>query len=313
LREAWVVSGDLAPGPENVDPLGSRLRGRLLVLRSRVSPWLVGEFDDLMARMRLLSDPAALSHPLAQPLVQFPAWVSAAVDHGPGCQDRLDDMVEATVTGYLYVRVHDDRLDDDLGDATLAMFLADSFLIRHQVLMAQHVGTDPRFWELFQAVADGYADAMLLERLALKRESRYDSTVFDAVLNRSQPLVLPGAALLSVADRWELLPELQAFVRYTVRSGQLVDDLMDCLQDLQRNRYTWVVRRLGGEQGRQVMLDRLVGTGVDEVVNDVVADLDSARAAAEAMGMADAVTWTTDRRRSVIDLRERLLLSQLFG
>ena len=137
--------------------------------------------------------------------------------------------------------------------------------------------------------------------------------VFDRVLNRSQPLVLPGAALLSVADRWELLEPLQTFVRHTVRSGQLVDDLMDCLQDVERSRYTWVVRRLGGEQGRQVMLGRMIGTGIDEVVEDVFSDLEYACTAAEAVGMADAVTWISARRQSVLDFRERMLLSELFG
>ncbi len=298
---------------EKADPIGDEVRSRLVALRDRLSPWLVGEFDELMARMQLLSGSVALSHPLAQPLVQFPTWVSRAVDHGSGRDERLADMVEATVTGYLYVRVHDDRLDDDLGDPDLAMFLADTFLIRHQALIAHHVGTDPRFWELFQSVADGYSDAMLLERQVLRRESNYDSTVFDKVLNRSQPLVLPGAALLSVADRWELLEPLQSFVRHTVRSGQLIDDLTDCLQDLEGGRYTWVVRRLGGEEGRQVMLGRLIGTGIDEVVDDVFVDLESARTAAAAVGMADAVAWISNRRRSVVDLRERLLLSELFG
>ncbi len=307
------MSGDDGRGPEEADPIGSEVRRRLVTLRNRLTPWLVSEFDHLMARMQLVSGSGALSHPLAQPLVQFPIWVSRAVDHGSGRDARLADMVEATVTGYLYVRVHDDRLDDDLGDPDLAMFLADTFLIRHQTLIARHVGTDPRFWELFQSVADGYVDAMLLEHQVLRRESHYDSMVFDRVLNRSQPLVLPGAALLSVADRWELLEPLQTFVRHTVRSGQLVDDLMDCLQDVERSRYTWVVRRLGGEQGRQVMLGRMIGTGIDEVVEDVFSDLEYACTAAEAVGMADAVTWISARRQSVLDLRERMLLSELFG
>ena len=307
------MSRDDGLRPGESDPFGDEVRRRLMSLRGRLSPWLVSEFDDLMVRMRLLPGSGSLSHPLTQPLVEFPTWVSRAVDHGSGRDARLADMVEATVTGYLYVRVHDDRLDDDLGNPDLAMFLADTFLIRHQSLIARHVGTDPRFWELFQSMADGYTNAMLLENRALRREAHYDAAVFDRVLDRSQPLVLPGAALLSVAGRWELLEPLQRFVRHTVRSGQLVDDLMDCLQDLERSRYTWVVRRLGGEQGHDVMLSRLIGTGVDEVVNDVFADLDSALNAAEAVGMTDAVAWAAARRRSVLDLRERMLLSELFG
>jgi hypothetical protein len=108
------------------------IRDRLLALRGGLTATLLGEFDRLMDRMRLLSDRQAFSHPLAQPLVQLPAWMSAAVDHGAGRRGRLADMAEATVTGYLYVRVHDDRLDENIGDPDLSMFLADTFLIRHQ-------------------------------------------------------------------------------------------------------------------------------------------------------------------------------------
>jgi hypothetical protein len=289
------------------------VRGRLLALRDSLSSTLLGEFDRLMDRMRLLSDPEAFAHPLAQPLVQFPSWVSAAVDHGVGRGERLADMVEATVTGYLYVRVHDDRLDENVGDPDLSMFLADAFLIRHQALIAGHVGTDPRFWQLFQSVAGRYAHAMLLEHDATRPESHYDAEVFDLVLDRSQPLVLPGAALLSLTDRWELLAPLQSFVRHAVRAGQLVDDLSDCLRDLDRGRYTWVVRRLGGEHGRDTVLRRLMGTGIDEVLDEVVASLDDANKAALAIGMTEAVTWISARRESVFSLRDRMLLSELFG
>jgi hypothetical protein len=297
----------------HVEAVLEGVRDRLLALRGRLSPRLLGEFDHLMDRLPILSNPGVLSHPLAQPLVQFPTWVSAAVDHGTGRDERLVDMVEATVTGYLYVRVQDDRLDENVGDPDLCMLLADAFLIRHQALIASHVGTDPRFWDLFQSIAGSYANAMLLEREVLRPESHYDAEVFDQVLARSQPLVLPGAALLSVTDRWELLEPMQCFVKHAVRSGQLVDDLIDCLRDLEEGRYTWVVRRLGGEQGREVLLGRLIGTGIDEVVDDVRVDLEDAAAAAEAMGMTDAVAWVSARRGSVRQLRDRMLLSELFG
>jgi hypothetical protein len=92
-----------------------------------------------------------------------------------------------------------------------------------------------------------------------------------------------------------------------------VDDLIDCLRDLEGGRYTWVVRRLGGEQGREVLRGRLIGTGIDEVVDDVRADLEGAAAAAEAMGMTEAVAWVSARRGSVRQLRDRMLLSELFG
>jgi hypothetical protein len=298
---------------DHVDRPIAEIRARLRALRGGLSPKLLGEFDHLMHRMRFLADSEAFSHPLAQPLTQFPAWVSAAVDSGVGRDRRLDDMVEATVAGYLYVRVHDDRLDENLGDPDLAMFLADAFLVRHQALIAAHVGSDLRFWQLFQSVAGSYTHAMLLEREALRPEAHYDADLFDVVLARSQPLMLPGAALLSVTGRWDLLDPLRTFVRHVVRAGQLVDDLSDCLRDLDQGRLTWVVRRLGGEHGRDTVLRNLMGSGIDEVVHDVLSDLDGANGAALSIGMTEAMAWISARREAVFRLRDRMLLSELFG
>jgi hypothetical protein len=266
-----------------------------------------------MARIPIVSNPSVLSNPLVQPLVQFPIWVSGAVDRSPGREETLADVVEATVAGYLFVRIQDDRLDDDVGDPDTAMFLADMFLIRHQVLLARHVGRNPKFWELFQSVAEGYVGAMLFEQEAVRRESQYDAEVFDLVLARSRPLLLPGAALLSVSDRWELLQPLRRFVSHVVRAGQLIDDLVDCVRDLERGRFTWVVRRLGGEHGSELMVQTLINGGIDDIVADVMADLDSAGGAAVAVGMTDAAQWIEARRAAAIELRDKMLLSALFG
>ena len=294
--------------PDNYD-----IRPRLLKLRSGLSRSLLDPFDQLMGRTLFLSDPDALGNPLTQPLAEFPRWVSAAVDDGPGREPRLADMVEAAIAGYLFVRVHDDRLDEDLGDPDTAMFLADAFLVRHQSLLARHVGADTRFWDLFESTAAEYAAAMLLERHALRKESHLDADLFNQILGRSRPLILPGAAILTVAGRWDLFDPVRRLVHHAVRAGQLVDDLMDSVQDLRAGRYTWVVRRLGGERGSEFMLKSMLDTGIDEVVADVMDDLDMASIAAQEAGISGAAAWIGSRRAAVSALRDRLLLSGLLG
>lgn len=296
-----------------VDATGEAIKHRLLRLRARLTPALLEPFDRLMERTPFLSDPDAIANPLTQPLAQFPQWVSDAVDAGPGREERLADMVEAAVAGYLFVRVQDDRLDENIGDPDTAMFLADAFLIRHQSLLSRHVGSDSVFWDLFESTAAGYAAAMLLERDALKRESHCDADTFDRILGRSQPLILPGAAILTATGRWDLLEPLEDLVHHAVRAGQLVDDLIDSLRDLEAGRYTWVVRRLGGEQGAEVMLKSMLAGGIDDVVADVNADLDGAAGAADTAGMSGATAWIDARRAAVSKVRDRLLLSGLLG
>jgi hypothetical protein len=291
------------------------VQARLRNHRARLCPDLWPGFDALMARRGFLSDdPNVFFHPLGQPIVSFPLWVAAAVgDASPAHRGRLLDLVEATVVGYLYVRVQDDRLDEAIGDPDEALFLADAFLVRHQTLLARHVGSSARFWELFEQVAADYSAAMLLERSVMRAGSRYGAAEFDRVLRRSHPLVLPGAALLDIADRWDLLPPLRRFVHHAVRAAQLVDDLLDCESDRAAGRLTWVVRRLDGEAGPEAMARAFVTGGLDEIVGEALADIDAAHAAANDAGLADGQAWLDARRRELLSLRERVLVDLLLG
>jgi hypothetical protein len=288
---------------------------RLDRLRAALAPELVAPLDDLLDRRGFrTADPEALLHPLGQPIVAFPLWVAASLweDRSPPTGTVLD-IVEATVTGYLYVRVHDDRLDEGIGDPDEALLLAHALLVRHQVLLARHVGVSPRFWTLFEQVAGDYAAAMLFERRVARAGAAYGPAEFDRVLLRSQPLVLPGAALLEVADRWDRLDGLQRFVHHTVRAGQLVDDLLDCEADRAAGRLTWVVRRLGGEHGATTLARTLLGGGIDAVVADVLDDVSAAERAATEIGLDEAQPWLAARRAGVEALRTTVLLRFLMG
>jgi hypothetical protein len=273
---------------------------------------LRADLDGLLERHGFLTDDAELFfNPLAQPIVTFPLWVAAAVGF-----DRVEraavvlDVVESTVMGYLYVRVHDDLMDEGVGEPTSAMLVADAFLVRHNALLATHVSS-ARFWDLHERTAAAYSEAMLLEREVSRREAEYGADEFDRVLDRSQPLVLPGAALLDLADQWSLLPALQRFIHHTVRAGQLVDDTIDCEHDLAAGNHTWVVRLLNGEDGRDAMIRNLITDGIDNIVAMVLDDLDKAGEAASAARLSLATPWLEDRRQRVMTLQERLLRAVL--
>jgi hypothetical protein len=141
----------------------------------------------------------------------------------------------------------------------------------------------------------------------------YGPHEFDLVLGRSRPLVLPGVAVLDVADRWDFVEPLQRFVRHAVRAAQLVDDLLDCEVDRAAGRLTWVVRRLGGEAGATAMVHALLSGGMDEIVADALRDVDAADTAAAELGMVDARVWLDARRTEIITLHEEILTRFLLG
>jgi hypothetical protein len=310
-----LLSTEMMVSVMNPSEVQDAVQARLRHHRRRLSPDLWPGFDALMARRGFLSDdPDVFFHPLGQPIVSFPMWVAEAVgDDSPTNRGRLLDLVEATVAGYLYVRVQDDRLDEAIGDPDEALFLADAFLVRHQVLLARHVGSSQRFWALFEQVATDYSAAMLLERSVMRVGSTYGPEEFDRVLRRSHPLVLTGAALLDIADRWEMLEPLRRFVHHAVRAAQLVDVLLDCEVDRAAGRFTWVVRRLDGELGPEAMARAFVTGGLDEIVDEALADIEAAQAAASDAGMTEGRAWLDARRGELHSLRERILVHFLLG
>jgi|SoiMethySBSTD1v2_1073268.scaffolds.fasta_scaffold11429_5 hypothetical protein len=293
----------------------AEIHERLLDLRHRAPAELWPAFDALLTRRGFLAtEPESFFHPLGHPIASLPVWVGATVGlDGTDGEARLLDLIEATIVGYLYVRVHDDRLDEGLGDPDESLFLAATFLVRHQTLLARHVGTSERFWTYFEQVAADYSAAMLLERSVLRAGATYGQREFDLVLGRSRPLILPAAGLLDVADRWELLGSLQRFVHHSVRAAQLVDDLLDCEADRAAGRLTWTVRRLGGEAGPTAMVQGLVSGGVDEIVADALRDVEASDAAAVELGMITARSWLAERRVEIVALRETILTRFLLG
>ena len=96
------------------------LQVRLRAHRERVARACALDLDGLLGRHGFLTDDAELFfNPLAQPIVTFPLWVAAAVGFdGVERAAVVLDVVESTVMGYLYVRVHDDLMDEGVGEPT---------------------------------------------------------------------------------------------------------------------------------------------------------------------------------------------------
>lgn len=256
----------------------------------------------------------ALRHPLGHPLVEVPLWVNEATGSTLAA-GALTDLAEASVLGYLHVRVEDDLFDQNLGRDPRDpghVLLSDAFLIRHQTLLALQVGSSPRFWSRFQRLAFDYGDAMALEHRLLRRESVYERAHFDRVLRRSMPLAIPGLAVLDQTNRYDLEPVFAELVNGIVRAGQLLDDLRDAGTDFDAGNFTWVVRRLGGEEGREAMMRTLLRQGgFDDIVAEAVTAIDAGVRLAEKLAAPSAVAWLSARREAVHEYQRSFFASLL--
>jgi hypothetical protein len=229
---------------------------------------------------------------LGHPLFELPLWLADAT----GGVDRsvLLDICESSLCGYLSVRAEDDYFDGHWDDAYAAMMLSTVFRVRHQVLLAPLVHDRP-FWMRFESLWQGYGEAMLLEWALHDAGRQYGRNEFDKVLNRSQPLEIPGDAVLSFTGHWDRSFALSKLVRHLTKATQLFDDFMDAPNDLAAGNFTWVVRRLGGLEGERALRRGMI-TLFDEIATEAYRELDRALEVGSGLGI-EISEWVKARKQ----------------
>jgi hypothetical protein len=262
--------------------------------------------EDLMSRHRYGAGddgPSPHLNVLGHPLLQLPIWVDAAVDERLD-GDTLSDILESSLCGYLSVRAEDDYFDGDWDEPKAAMMLSAVFRARHHALLARHV-SDYRFWDRFEEVWRGYAEAMLRESELNDASFEYGPDDFERVLFRSQPLELPANAVLSLKGRWELASLGSELVRHLTKATQLFDDFVDAPNDLASGNYTWMVRRLAGRDGDRVLRRRMVEC-CDQVFAEAADELDRAVLVGANLGLTELPIWVSARKAAMNGASQRL-------
>lgn len=294
-------------GEGTVDQLGREALDRVWQFVTETGGGVGGAARTLLERHGYAPRPAGGGphrNVAGHPLFELPVWVDRACG-APTLDLRVHaDIAESALFGYLSVRVEDDHLDESLGDAADTLMLSRAFASRHASLLARHVD-DVWFWDRFDRVWRDYAEAMLFERELRDPGATYDAGAFAAVLDRSQPLELPAAAVLALRGRGHLADALSDMVRHLTRATQLFDDFVDAPGDLAAGHHTWMVRRLGGMEGPQA-LGRGMVVHCADVLSEANAALSSASVIASEMGMNEIEPWIEARTRMMADAARRM-------
>ncbi len=186
---------------------------------------------------------------LTLPLAVLPAWTAAYLRRQGHSVPRRAVRAAAlsAVLGYLAVRLHDDRIDEQLGDEAEALLLGSALLTAHAAQLA--VAAGPRravaMAARVAAAWAAYAEAMTLEaRLGRDREP-WTAAAWSATLDRYAPMTLASDALLLRAGRPQAIAPLQAAITGLVESHQLFEDTTDLEQDAAAGQTTYVAVLLG--------------------------------------------------------------------
>jgi len=242
---------------------------------------------------------------LGHPLFELPIWLDRATsDRGELAGDTLLDVCESSLCGYLSVRAEDDYFDGDWDDAHGAMMLSGFFRARHNALLAPLV-SDRRFWLRSESLWRAYGEAMLRERSLHEADMQYGPEEFEMVLDRSQPLEIPGNAVLSMKGCWDRTGQHAELVRHLTRATQLFDDFVDAPDDLAAGNFTWMVRRLGGREGGQALRRGMIAW-CDQVGAEAGAELDRGVSIATTLGIVELTEWVEARKRVMEQASQRM-------
>lgn len=278
---------------------------QLTEAREAMSPRVRTAFDDLLRQRRLLEpDPAPYFESLGHPLFELPVWVAARLrdDGFETTADTLADVLGVSALGYLHARAQDDWLDGASRDDPTLIALAESLLALCNRLLVSVVGSSPRFWASYCAVLNDYAESLLhTDELRRCREPVSRST-FERLLAQSKPLMLPSAALLDRADRWDLCPHLEEFVFSAVAAAQLFNDLTDVYADREMGHRTWTIEAIGDSAAENLWMEvtdvseSREGGKIAERIREALSFHQRTARAAEQLGLTACEDWLADRR-----------------
>jgi hypothetical protein len=283
--------------------------------RNAMLPRVRKAFDSLLQERRLLQpDPAPYFAALGHPLFELPVWVAGRLND-EGVQtpvETLADVLGISALGYLHARAQDDWLDGASPEDPTLIAVAESLLALCNRLLVNVVGSSSRFWGFYCEVLNDYAESLLHTDEVRRCKAPVSRSTFEQLLAQSKPLMIPSAALLDRADRWELCPHLEEFVFSATAAAQLYNDLTDIYTDRQMGQRTWTIEAIGDSEADQLWMEVAGisegrgGGRIQERVREALLFHQRSAQAAQTLGLSAAEDWLADRRAALEDLPRSL-------
>jgi hypothetical protein len=287
--------------------------------RKVMLPRVRNAFDGLLQERGLLTpDAAPYFEALGHPIFELPVWVASRL-RDEGIQtpvETLADVLGISALGYLHARAQDDWLDAASREDPTLIALAECLLTLCNRLLVSVVGSSSRFWAFYCEVLNAYAESLLHTDELRQSETPVSRAIFEQLLVQSKPLMIPSAALLDRADRWQLCPHLEEFVFASTAATQLFNDLTDIYRDRKMGHRTWTTEAVGDSETDQLWMEVACvseegkGGRIQERVREALLFHQRSGQAAQMLAMTAAGDWLADRRIALESL-PRLLHENL--
>ncbi|HVR71730.1 MAG TPA: hypothetical protein VMT87_12885 [Vicinamibacteria bacterium] len=224
----------------------------------------------------------------------------------------LRDVLWGQFCLFLFVRIQDDLFDGQASDRRL-LYAADQFLIEAERAFERQFARSCRFWSVFHGALESTTRAILrIDRLQCQPEGRCGDLA--AGYAEIAAIFKVGTAAICLKLRQPAdLASLAQFADEVAIGGQIIDDLEDVHEDLGRNRYNYVAKRLLGgrsttpeEAARHITREIVLGDGASRILGDVQRHLERAAMVLESVDCPPARSQVDQAFRDLVRLKRAL-------
>jgi len=259
--------------------------------------------------------------------LKLPSWLAG---RGRSSRRRLTasmlrDIQSGQYALFLFARLHDDVVDD-AATVRATVYAGDDLLMEAERQFARHLGEDPWFWRHFRACVSASVQAVAELDQRQRRPGKMNAAALPLYGRLGRLLLVGGAAACAVCDRRRDFTRIVSFGDELAIAGQILDDLLDVDEDLQRGRFNFAATRLGiddlrgsaasdGRLGRSVLIDDAIGVVLGEADRHLrraahiagSLKLDEAVAHVERLRADSRAFWTAVRQTRVEQFFAELL------
>jgi hypothetical protein len=227
----------------------------------------------------------------------------------------LDDVLWGQFCLFLFVRVQDDLFDGQ-ADSFKLLFTADHFLIDSERSLSGHFGRRSPFWRSYWDFLRETVQAIVKVDELQKEPGRMTRASLRQHARVSAIFKMGSAAVCAKFRRMKYLSHATRFADEMAIACQIVDDLMDVEEDLERGRYNYAAntlmrlgprtRRSPRQPSKAVARSIVLEDGMSRVLTEVRRHLRNARDAIKPIGSSDADAYVS-QMLTHLDKHEKIL------
>ncbi len=194
--------------------------------------------------------------------ISLPSWLLAAYRRERRGEIRstkfLNDILWAQYCLFLSVRIQDDLFDRQ-ADSLSLIFISDQFQVEAELAFSHYFGRKSTFWDVYRNCLQSTTRAIIRVD-TLQRTPRANPETLLGEYAKVSAIFKVGSAAL--CDRFHRMNDFSRIARFADEMaivGQILDDLEDIDEDLQRNRFNYVASVLLPSRPKKTVPRKLLG------------------------------------------------------